>query len=209
MKRHRFLLLACAGAVIATAASQAPAQAAPVQCNASFHVLHNDRIGSLSVPAGLYQLHGDGVTCAQASSLFATFLTDYDGVLPKPWRYDGENTFTAGTGGGRALRFARQGDAGDDDDGGADYGEFACPGAFRVLHNDRIGRLPVPRGQYRVTLLGANLSCDDADKLFARFLARPDGRLRGGWMVLPGSGEFVRSSTLDGFRVKPIDAGAS
>lgn len=110
MKRHRSLLLACAAVTGATFASGAPAMAAqpaPAQCTRSFQVLHNDRIGNPPVAAGMYQLRGDGVTCPQATSLFAEFLNDYD------------------------------------------------------------------------------------------------GRLGGGWAVLPRSGEFVRGSTFDGFRVKP------
>jgi hypothetical protein len=150
----------------------------------------------------MYQLRADGVSCAQASSLFAQFLSDYDGVLPKPWRYNGEDTFTRG-GDDATLTFVAQGQPVPD---GAGHGDLACPGSFRVMHDDRVGRLSIPRGPYRVTLLGGRLTCADANRLFARFLARPSGRLGNGWSVLAGSGEFVRGSSYDGFRIKPLEA---
>lgn len=88
----------------------------------------------------------------------------------------------------------------------SDYnGDLACPGAFRCLHNDRVGRLSIPRGPYRITLLGPDLSCDVAERRFARFLRQPDGKLRG-WTVLPDAGEFVRRSTTGGFRIKALRA---
>jgi hypothetical protein len=51
-----------------------------------------------------------------------------------------------------------------------------CSASFRVLHDDRVGALSFPRGDCRVTLLGATLSCDDAEARFARFLKRTDGQ---------------------------------
>jgi hypothetical protein len=212
MKRYRSILLACAVAVGAAVAS-APAQAAePTQCTASFHVLHDDRIGSLQLPHGGYQLKTNELTCTKASALFAQFLQDYNGVLPKPWRYSAE-----ATGQGTFTRTRRQyftavrtGDAaaalpGPASSGGGSHGDLLCPGSFDVLHNDRIGRLSVPKGPYLVTLLGGNLSCGTADRLFARFLDRPDGRLGGGWVVLPSSGEFVKGSSHEGFRFKALN----
>jgi hypothetical protein len=212
MKPHRSMLLALALAVGATGltSSAASAQTAPTQCAASFHVLHNDRIGSLQLPEGHYLLKTSNLTCATASALFAEFLQDYNGVLPKRWRYSatavGEGTFTRGS---RSFTAARSAETtppapGPNSQGGGSHGNLACPGTFRVLHNDRIGRLTLPKGQYRVTLLGGNLSCNAADSLFARFLNRPSGNLGGGWNVLPGTGEFVRSSSHDGFRVKQL-----
>ena len=212
MQRRRRLILLVLSLSATTAAATSPAAKAqaPSQCTASFHVLHDDHIGKLPVASGMYQLRATGLSCAQASGAFAQFLTDHNGVLPKPWRYNGENTFTRGTG-GTAFTFVRQ-DAppvpGPVIDGGGSHGDFACPGAFRVLHNDRIGRLSIPRGQYRVTVLGPTVSCGAAERLFAQFLKRPDGKLGGGWTVLPDGGEFVRRSTRDGFRIKPLGAPA-
>ena len=209
MRRTRSLALVCALTAAGAGATESAASAqTPAPCSASFHVLHDDHIGALPVPSGMYQLRTNGLTCAQASSLFAEFLQDYNGKLPKGWRYNGENTFTRGTS-GTSFTFTPQAGGtaavpGAGAEGGGSHGDLACPGAFRVLHDDRIGRLSLPRGQYCVTLLGGTLSCAQADVLFARFLEDRDGRLGGGWRVLPASGEFLRTSTNDGFRVKSL-----
>jgi hypothetical protein len=58
------------------------------RCSATFRVLHNDRIGALRFPAGPYWVSifkGTGITCSQASKLFASFLQRTDGKLPAPW----------------------------------------------------------------------------------------------------------------------------
>ncbi len=62
-------------------------------CPGYFHVLNNDRIGSMSLPAGRYQislLNTDialtGLNCPTASNDFAYFLNnDWSGKLPSPW----------------------------------------------------------------------------------------------------------------------------
>ncbi len=77
------------------------AEAAQVSCP-KFRVLHNDRIGKLNLPAGSYDvtvLNGDKLSCAQSSKLFAKFLQDWDGVLPKPWILQvNKKTFRRGKG---------------------------------------------------------------------------------------------------------------
>ena len=55
-----------------------------------------------------------------------------------------------------------------------------CPATFRVLHNDRIGKLKLLRkGNYRITLVDdrAAHAAQRASKLFARFLQDFDGEL--------------------------------
>ena len=79
----------------------------------------------------------------------------------------------------------------------------AGAGTFQVVHNDRVGRLNLPAGRYTITTLGGRLSCRASSRLFSKFLQDPDGRLGGGWVVLPASGEFVRGTSHYGFRVKP------
>lgn len=62
-------------------------------CPGYFHVLHNDRIGAMSLPAGRYSislLNTDialtGLDCPTASNDFAYFLAnDWSGRLPSPW----------------------------------------------------------------------------------------------------------------------------
>ena len=57
-------------------------------CPGFFDVLHNDHIGSLSVPKDAYRitlLRPNRLSCASASRLFTSFLQDFDGRLPSPW----------------------------------------------------------------------------------------------------------------------------
>jgi hypothetical protein len=58
-------------------------------CPGSFRVLHNDRIGPLSFPAGVYQIYiprHSVLPCQRASSLFASFLEAPNDVLPGKWQ---------------------------------------------------------------------------------------------------------------------------
>src|SRR5919204_581831 len=58
-----------------------------------------------------------------------------------------------------------------------------CP-TFRVLHNDRIGALFFPAGNYQIYIpRHSTLPCPKASNLFARFLARPSGVLPGKWQM--------------------------
>src|SRR5918994_5940645 len=87
-------LMRLAGLVALAAASlsfAAPAQAAQVTCPGTFHVLHDDRIGALEIPAGdhsIIVIDDRLLSCAEASDLFRPFLQGYDGRLPKPWGAD-------------------------------------------------------------------------------------------------------------------------
>ncbi len=70
-----------------------------------------------------------------------------------------------------------------------------CPSTFRVLHNDSIGSLALPRGNYQVRV--NRLSCGTATSLFGVFLSDYDGKLPGGWSVRrrgTGKGLFTRGS---------------
>ena len=209
MRPHLISIAMAVGIAIGLAS---PAAAQTGTCPASFHVLHDDTIGRLSLPAGLYQLTAaDGLTCAAASNLFTQFLRDYDGRLQRPWSYtvqgEGRGTFT----GRGSFTVARTGDAnstaqpGSATNGGGSHGDLACPNTFEVVHDNRIGALRIPAGNYRITLLGANLTCASAVRNFPRFLERPAGNLPGGWILLAQSAEFVRGSTSYGFRIKAVD----
>ena len=80
-----------------------------------------------------------------------------------------------------------------------------CPGTFRVLHNDRIGRLRVGQGpvpDHPAERRG--LSCQGASRLFASFLQDFTGALPRPWVVNAGTGTFSRGrGSSTGFRVKP------
>jgi hypothetical protein len=177
-------------------------------CAGYFTVLHNDRIGSFSIPRGRYRitlLGYSGVTCSQASTLFARFLQDFDGILPRPWFLDpSTGSFMRGS---RHVGFRIKPYV---DDGGTSNGgrypvrgETRCP-TFRVLHNDRIGRLALPRGTYNVWVRG-RLTCAQSTRLFVQFLDAPTGDLPSPWVVNARSASFSRGpGSPTGFRVKPV-----
>lgn len=63
----------------------------------------------------------------------------------------------------------------------------ACS-SFKVLSNDRIGAAELPAGNYEIVLAkSSGLNCYSASQLFTRFLEDYDGKLPGGWTVVPGA----------------------
>ncbi len=159
---------------------------AATRCPATFQVLHNDRIGAMSLPAGAYRLTVDGVSCPGASRLFANFLQDYDGVLPGAWTANAaRRSFTDGR---RSFSVRPVGPTPPTPP--APPGPPApavCPGTFSVLHNDRVGAIRLPRGRYTITVLTgtAGLPCTTAARLYAQFLDYPAGDLPAPWTALP------------------------
>lgn len=86
----------------------------------------------------------------------------------------------------------------------ADAARVRCAGTFRVLHNDHVGRLSLPRGNYRITILASGRpTCAQASALFTRFLEDWDGKLPGGWRVGVANKVFVRAPGV-GFHVARI-----
>ena len=89
------------------------------------------------------------------------------------------------------------------DDGGTSNGgrypvrgETRCP-TFRVLHNDSIGRLVLPKGTYNVWVRG-RLSCSASTRLFDQFLDDPTGDLPTPWVVNAAERELLaRPRQLD------------
>jgi hypothetical protein len=183
------------------------AQAAPLTCPATFQVLHNDRIGLLQLPEGYYTitvLERNLLSCASASDYFRQFLEDYNGRLQRPWVL---NVATATFRRGRSRVGFSVSRATTPSGGGGGgrhpYSGTACPGYFRVLHNDHIGRLSLPAGPYRITLLAVGrLSCSRASTLFANFLQLYTGRLPFPWRLDVRTATFSASHNV-GFRVKP------
>jgi len=90
----------------------------------------------------------------------------------------------------------------------AQAAELSCP-TFRVLHNDRIGKLNLPAGNYNVTVLdSATLSCASASKLFAEFLQDYDGKLRSPWVVNVAASSFTKGKgSTTGFKVSRTSGG--
>ena len=189
------LLLALAVAL----AVRAPAAGASTRCPASFRVLHNDRIGALTLPGGAYQLRVQGLSCARAANLFPVFLDDYDGRLPNGWsagvRGRGRGVFRRGSASFSVT--LRSG-------GGGPVVNLACTATFAVPAPTQAGLLPLPAGSYRLTRLSAvSPSCAQATQLLTGFLGQTTQVLPGGWVSLPDDGAFVNGSTTYGFRVDP------
>jgi hypothetical protein len=201
--------LCAAGAIAAPGAANAQGGGSPAVCPATFEVLHDDTIGSLLLLKGAYTvtvLDAQALTCAEASDLFRQFLEDWDGRLPRPWVMNAQTrTFTRGSGSSTGFSVAPAGGGGGGGGGGHHPHGTACPGTFRVLHDDRIGRFPVPEGNYRITLLGVGrISCARASAYFARFLQDYDGILPRPWFIDRETGSFMRGARNVGFRIKEL-----
>ena len=163
-------------------------------------MLHNDRIGSLSLPGGSYQLRVQGLSCARAANLFPVFLNDYDGRLPGGWtvgvRSRGRGVFRRGsTSFSVTLRSPSGG-------GGGPVVDLTCTTTFAVATPTQAGLLPLPAGSYRLTRLSSvSPSCAQATQLLTGFLGQTAQLLPNGWVSLPDDGAFVNGSTTYGFRV--------
>jgi hypothetical protein len=204
--------LAFAGLVLALGLSAAAAPAADVSPCPSFRVLHNDRIGPASLPAGSYAISvspAAGISCSSASQLFARFLEDYDGILPRPWKVSSQGSGKAAfTQGGRAGFSVALGSGG----GGKEISILGqlCHGSFTVNSNATVGPLSFPKGKYLLYLPPrSGLGCNRASILFTRFLGTPGGRLPAPWQLKNQTATFFKpeNPTRSAFRVEPF-AGA-
>lgn len=199
-------------ALLFVLALSGPAPASAGTCP-NFKVLHDDRIGVADLPAGNYFLQSadDEISCNEASRLFARFLQDWDGNLPKPW-------IVVSHGVGKAS-FARRGlpaiyveriSSGDHAGGNPAIGKL-CPGTFTVNAGSDVGPLYFAKGQY-LTYIPARsgITCRRASVLFTRFLAAPNGTLASPWRVLTQTATFYKTTnpTRSAFRIEPA-AGVS
>lgn len=202
--------LSAVAALAALAALPAGASAAgdpsSTRCPGTFTVLHNDHIGALQLPAGRYDVTvrtPATLSCADASKLFAKFLQRPDGNLPSGWRLNvGQSRFSnRSTDQAFSVREARSGGGGGGGAGGdgGGGGRQTCP-TFQVQHNDRIGSLRIPAGNYVISV--KNMSCQGASKQFAAFLQRPSGNLPDGWQLKPRKAKFRNPDTGESFRIK-------
>ena len=83
----------------------------------------------------------------------------------------------------------------------ADAAKAACGATFSVLHNDRIGALRLPAGQYDITLIQPDrITCARASHLFARFLQDFNGVLPDGWRLNVAKARFTKGGGF-GFQV--------
>ncbi|MGE5408852.1 MAG: hypothetical protein ACM3NV_09570 [Syntrophothermus sp.] len=160
----------------------------------SFRVLHDDRIGPASFPAGSYAVTpspGSGLSCARTSQLFARFLEDWDGKLPGGWRVvaqgSGKASFVKGSRPGFTVQ--RSGGGGGNN---PSIGRL-CPGTFEVNATTVVGPLRFRRGQYLIYLpTGSAITCRRASVLFTRFLAQPGGKLPSPWRVTTQTATFYK-----------------
>jgi hypothetical protein len=173
--------------------------AATTSCPGTFRVQHDDKIGKFSLPEGPYTIKATNLSCSSASSLFTTFLNDWDGKLPGGWKTVIKGVGNGGFTGPRGQSFTVQKTSG----GGPSNG-LVCSSRFTLKQNDRIGALVMKKGQYIIDRLGPlSPSCAADAKLLTQFLMDFDGTLPGGWTVLADDGTFVRGSVSYGFRVEP------
>lgn len=156
----------------------------------SFHVLHNDRIGSVKVPEGQYSVTPKGVTCRNSSILIARFLNDWDGKLTPPWVVSGGSTikFTkVGTSESISMKRTVKPTG-----GGSNIQNGVCPGNFTVLHNDKVGGVALKAGQYRITTKG--LYCwFDVEKLAYFLNYNETGKLPSPWTIMKSGLKIQRS----------------
>jgi hypothetical protein len=178
-------------------------------CPGTFHVLHDDHIGTFAVSEGQYLitlLSVGRITCSKAAAYLARFLDDYDGVLPTPWFLDPETgSFMRGA---RNVGFRIKELAGPPVPHGGGSGTYPngkrCPDTFRVLHNDSIGSLRLRKGSYWITLVNRGISCQRASQLFSSFLDDYQGTLPRPWQLAVQTAIFTRGGSRSaGFRVKP------
>jgi hypothetical protein len=195
-------LLALAALIALVSAPRA--SAAKAACGATFSVLHNDRIGSLKLPAGEYDItliQPDRITCARASHLFSRFLQDFNGVLPDSWQLNvAKARFTKG--GGFGFQVAQHTGGGGGGGGGSQHPgrtTTKCP-TFQILHDDAIDGQRFRAGTYQMTALGG-LPCSKASSLLTRFLANNQNDLPGRWRLDARTGTFLRDGTGKGFQV--------
>jgi len=164
----------------------------------------------LELPAGYYTLvpfNPSLLSCQKAAKLFAEFLQDFDGKLPRNWRVlPRRKAFQRGQSEvGFYVRPTGSGGGGGGGGGKHPADGRACQGLFRVLHNDKIGSLNLPAGQYKITRLAKRPTCKRASKLFAKFLAHPEGILPNGWKLNARTATFKKGKDA-AFRVKRVSS---
>lgn len=178
--------------IVATAAAVFTASASAANTCPTFHVLHNDRIGSVKIPAGQYTVAPKGVTCKNSAILIERFLDDYDGNLPDGWTVTGGSSIVfkkAGTAESITMKRTTVAPSGGS---GSDTQNGLCPGTFTVLHNDKVGGMPLKKGQYQIRTKG--LYCWFDSQKLAYFLDyNESGKLPSPWTVVPALKKIQRS----------------
>jgi hypothetical protein len=217
-RRGHFVALALVGLLAAAALALAarPAGAAnPTSCP-GFKVLHNDRIGPAVFPAGTYTLtlQDPSLNCKSSAQLFARFLEDWDGNLPKPWvvsnEGSGKSSFLRAITGGTLPGFAVELTAKSQGEGSSPTLGKLCPGTFTVNSTTTVGSLRFTKGAFLIYLPpGSGITCNRASVLFTRFLGA-GGTLPAPWKLLNQTATFYKPSNpkRSAFRIEsPNGAG--
>ena len=195
--------LVLAALVAALLALPTASASAATTCPSTFDVLHDDHIGSMSLPAGQYAVSvNGGLSCGSASKLFTQFLSDYDGFLPFPWVANAaKRSFTRG--GGPTSFSVRLGTYPPTPPSPPTPTQpLVCNGTFAVLNNDRIGSLPFPKGAYKLRVYNAAFTCQRVSQWFAQFLDDYEGDLARPWTIAaPPSGSTGGSFSVPAGRV--------
>jgi hypothetical protein len=218
-RRGRIAVLALVGvlAVAALALVARPAGAAnPTTCP-GFKVLHNDRIGAATFPAGSYTvtLQDPSLNCKSSAELFARFLEDWDGNLPKPWVVSnegpGKSSFLRAITGGTVPGFSVELTKKSEGEGGTSptLGQL-CPGTFTVNSTTVVGSLRFTKGAFLIYLpAGSGITCNRASVLFTKFLGA-GGTLPSPWKLENQTATFYKPSNpkRSAFRIEsPNGAG--
>ena len=194
-------------AVLATLALGGAASASAAACP-SFKVLHDDRIGAVVLPAGSYEVTvSAGLSCSASSKLFARFLSDWDGTLPKPWRATAEGSGKATFKGGSLSFSVRLAGGGGGGGGNTEIGKL-CPGTFTVNAGTDVGPLYFAKGQYLLYIPARSaITCRRSSILFTRFLAAPGGMLPDPWQVKTQTATFFKPAhpLRSAFRLEPAN----
>lgn len=182
------LAIVAALALLSLGAGSASAASCP-----SFRVLHNDRIGPAVLPAGNYEIGVKaGISCQEASKLFARFLQDWDGKLPSPWRVVAEERGKASFERGNLPGFTVERIGGGGGGGNTELGKL-CPGTFTVNAGTEVGPLFFAKGPYLIYIpTKSAISCRRASVLFTRFLGAPGGALPDPWQVKTQTATFYK-----------------
>jgi len=195
--------VAALAALVLVAATPASAASCP-----TFRVLHDDRIGPASLPAGNYEVTVEpGLSCQAASQLFARFLQDWDGNLPKPWRVAAEGSGKASFARGGLPGFSVRRSSGGGGGGNPELGRL-CPGTFTVNAGSDVGPLFFAQGQYLLYIpTRSAITCRRASVLFTRFLGSPEGQLPFPWRVKTQTATFYKPEhpLRSAFRVEPAN----
>jgi hypothetical protein len=203
-------LITLSFALVAIAALPVAAQAATAGTAGAcgqFRVMHNDKINSVSFPAGPYNMVNSGMSCSQTTKYFQQFLEA--GKVAKGWQVKNLS--------GNRKRFTRLGTNPTVDFQATPVSDptptptpsgLTCAGTFRVLHNDQIGAMKLAAGRYTIKLASHDtpgLNCKVASNEFAYFLDNDwNGVLPRPWKMNVGAKSFYMNTPSDGFSVKRV-----